>query len=72
MMELAAHVQDLKFNENQIDANVENVPVTNDCDMIVAICYIAECLTIGRPIDFVGFDVGMERDRVADHFIRLL
>jgi hypothetical protein len=50
MMSLASKISDIEFNEDQIDGAVERVCATNDEDMLVAVCHIAECLTFNRPV----------------------
>jgi len=37
------------------------VPVDKEEDMLVAMCYIAECVTFNRPIDLDSLDVELQR-----------
>jgi hypothetical protein len=72
MMDLASHIIESEFNEDQIDGGVEGVCVTRDEDMIVAVCHIAECFTLGRPVDMEIFNLKQERLRILDAFLSLL
>jgi hypothetical protein len=72
IMDLASHIIDINFAEDQIDGGVEGVCVGRDEDMLVAMCHVAECLTFNRPIDFEVFNVAQERLRIVDAFISLL
>ena len=47
MMDLASQLLQVDFSEDQIDGGIEGVCVTKDEDMLVAMCYIAECLALG-------------------------
>jgi len=71
-MDLASHIIDINFSEDQIDGGVEGVCVGRDEDMLVAMCHVAECLTFNRRIDFEVFNVAQERLRIVDAFISLL
>ena len=46
--------------------------VGEDEDMLVAQCYIAECLTFNKLIDMETFNVKAERQRIVDNIIGLL
>ncbi len=46
--------------------------VGEDEDMLVAMCYIAECLTFNKQIDVETFNVKMERQRIVDAIMGLL
>lgn len=43
-----------------------------DEDMLVAMCHIAESLTLNKPIDMEVFNLGLERQRILDSFLTLL
>lgn len=72
MLDLASGIIDIEFNEDQIDGGVEGVCVGNEEDMMVAMCYVAECLTFNKPIDMEMFNVTQERMRITDAFLSLL
>ena len=58
MMDVASRLQNIELNEDMIDADTENIQgVTFDEDMVVSICYIAECLTFGREPDLDNIDI---------------
>lgn len=63
---------DLDFNEDQIDGGVEGICVGRDEDMLVAMCYIAECLSLNKTMDLDTFNVGQERLRIVDSLLSLL
>ncbi len=48
MMDMASSMSNVYFNEDQVDGGVETINVTNEEDMLVSICYIAECLTFNK------------------------
>ncbi len=48
MMDIASKMQRFEFNEDQIDGGVEGICASNEEDMTVAICHIAECITFGK------------------------
>ena len=72
MMDLAAKIQEIDFNEDEIDGGVEGVCVEKEEDMLVTVCHIAECVTFNRPVDMEIFNVEQERHRILDVFISLL
>jgi hypothetical protein len=39
-----------------IDGGVEGVCVMKEEDMVVVVCYLAECITFGRVIDLETFN----------------
>jgi hypothetical protein len=51
---------------------VEGVCVEKEEDMVIAVCYIAECITFNRPIELDVFNVEQQRQRILDAFIQLL
>ena len=57
MLDLASHIIEIEFSEDQIDGGVEGVCVSRDEDMLVAMCYVAECVTFGRPVEMDIFNV---------------
>lgn len=73
VMEAASRLQDIELNEELIDADIENVQgVLEEEDMIVTICYIAECFTFGREPDLDNLNIEYQRKHIADVFMRLL
>ena len=72
MMELASQIHDLAFSEEQIDGGVEGVCVSGDEDMLVAQCYIAECLTFNKVIDMETFNPNRERQRIVEAIMGLI
>ncbi|CDW88208.1 UNKNOWN [Stylonychia lemnae] len=72
LMDLSSRIQDVEFNEDQIDGGVEGVCVDREEDMLVAICYIAEQITFNKPVDLETFNVNLERQRILDVFLSLL
>ena len=60
------------FDEDQVDGGVESVSVNNEEDYLIAMIYIAECLTFKRPIDFQTFEVQRERNKILDVVLQLL
>ena len=40
--------------------------------MLIALCYIAEMVTLGKEVDMIDFDVELERKRVFDNSMELL
>jgi hypothetical protein len=66
MMDMASKIQDLEFTEDQIDGGVSGVCVSREEDMLVAMCYIAECHTFNRPVDLEIFNVEEERLKIVD------
>ncbi len=69
---LASQMRGLTFSEDQIDGGVEGICVSNEEDMLVAMCYVAECLTFGRPIEMEFFNVKRQRARITEAIINLL
>lgn len=72
MLDLAAKMTNKDFDEEDIDGGVEGICVSNDEDMIVAICYVAECITFNRQPEMDQFNVNEQRQRILDAFIQLL
>lgn len=61
LMDLSSRLQEVEFQEDCIDGGVEGVCVERDEDMIVAMCYIAECVTFNKSVDLETFNVNIER-----------
>lgn len=72
-MDVASRLQDIELNEELIDADIENVMgIDVDEDMIVTICYIAECFTFGREPDLENINIEYQRKHLVDTFLTLL
>ena len=72
-MDIASRLQDIELNEELIDADIENVMgVEEDEDMIVTICYIAECFTFGREPDLENINLEYQRKHLVDTFLSIL
>ena len=57
-MDEASKLQNIELDEELIDADMVNcLGVENDEDMLVSMCYIAECFTFGREPDIDNLDV---------------
>ena len=57
-MEYASNLQKIELNDELIDADIENIMgVEFDEDMVVTMCYIAECFTFGREPDLENLNV---------------
>ena len=72
MLDLAAKVQNFQFDEERIDGGMEQIMCDNDQDMIVAMCYIAECLTFGREIELDSLDIENERAKILDTLLSFI
>lgn len=55
-----------------VDGGVEGICVEKEEDMVVAVCYIAECITFNRPIEMDIFNATEERAKILDTFLTLL
>jgi hypothetical protein len=72
-MDIASRLQDIELNEELIDADIENVMgVEEDEDMIVTMCYIAECFTFGREPDLENINLDYQRKHLVDTFLSIL
>lgn len=72
-MDVASRLQDIELNEELIDADIENVMgVEEDEDMVVTICYIAECFTFGREPDLENINLEYQRKHLVDTFLSIL
>lgn len=72
-MDVASKLQEVELNEELIDADIENLQgVVEDEEMVVTICYIAECFTFGREPDFENIDIEYQRKHIVDVFLSLL
>lgn len=72
-MDVASKLQNIELNEELIDADIENMQgVQDDEEMVVAMCYIAECFTFGREPDLENLDIAYQRQHVIDVFLSLL
>lgn len=51
-------MQDMELNEELIDAEIENIQgISSDEEMIITICYIAECFTFGKEPDIENINI---------------
>lgn len=55
-----------------IDGGVEGICLDKEEDMLVAVCYIAECVALGRQIELDTFNMKREKERIIDKFLQLL
>jgi hypothetical protein len=67
-----ASATDQEFNEQMVDGGLNSVCVTCDEDFMIAIIYIADCLTFKRNIDLECFNVAREREKMVDTLMSLL
>jgi hypothetical protein len=51
---------------------VESVNAENEEDMLVTMCYIAECMTFNKPLDLEGFNIEYQRQKIISVFLTLL
>lgn len=72
IMDLASKIKDKNFSDDQIDGGTEEVSVYNEEDMIVAVCYIAECITFNKPIKLDVLNIEEQRMKILDVFLSLL
>ena len=57
-MDKASTLQNIELNEELIDADMENIQgIDKDEDMVVAMCYVAECFTFGLEPNLDNMDV---------------
>ena len=57
-MDKASTLQNIELNEELIDADMENIQgIDKDEDMVVAMCYVAECFTFGLEPNLDNIDV---------------
>ena len=58
VMDVASRLHNIDLNEDLIDADMLNIPgVETDEEMVVVMCYIAECFTFGKEPDFENIDI---------------
>ena len=55
-----------------MDGGVEGVSAENEEDMLVTMCYIAECMTFNKPLDLEGLNVEYQRQKIISVFLALL
>jgi hypothetical protein len=73
VMDVASKLQNIELNEELIDADIENIQgVDLDEEMVVTICYIAECFTFGREPDLDNINIEYQRKHIVDVFLSLL
>ncbi len=72
MMDFASKLAQVEFSEDKVDGGVELVDVTNEEDMIIAVCHIAECLAFNKAINLEEFRVSNERLKITDTLLSLL
>lgn len=52
---------------------MESVPgIEEEEDMMITVCYIAECFTFGREPDLDNLDIAYQRKHIADVFLSLM
>lgn len=73
VMDVASKLQSMELNEELIDAEIENIQgVASDEDMVVTVCYIAECFTFGKEPDLENLDIPLQRQKILDTFLSLV
>jgi hypothetical protein len=72
-MELASGLHQIELNEELIDADLENINnVDTDEDMLIIICYTAECFTFCKDPLFEAVDMEYQRNHIVDIILRIL
>ena len=72
-MDNASKMQNIELDEEQIDADMENVPgVEEEEEMLITVCYIAECFTFGREPDLDNLDIEYQRKHIAGTLLSLM
>lgn len=73
IMDEASAIQNIELDEELIEADMENlVGIETDEEMLVVMCYIAECFTFGREPDIDNIDVKYQRKHIVDIIMSLL
>ena len=73
VMDVASRLHNIDLNEDLIDADMLNLPgVETDEEMVVVMCYIAECFTFGKEPDFENIDIDFQRNHIVDVFLSLV
>ena len=67
-----AQATNQKFDESMVDGGINSVCVTCDEDYLIAMVYIADCLTFKRNVDLECFNVGREREKMLDTLLAVL
>ena len=65
ILEIAAEVNGVNFNEEEVDGKVHEIETEHPEDMVVYSCYIADCLTFNKKIDHTK-SVESMRSKVVD------
>lgn len=68
---MAEHAR-IKFHRDMVDGGLNSACVERDEDFVIAMIYIADCYTYGRPIDLETFNLERERNRILDVLLTVL
>jgi hypothetical protein len=62
----------VEFSEENVDGGVEGICVSREEDMLVAICFVAECHTFNKSVELDIFNPQMQRQKILDSILSLL
>jgi hypothetical protein len=68
---VASTVNEVTFDDEEVEGKVHEIEADTEEDMIVYACYIAECLTLKKPIDISQKGIKYLRSRIVDALISL-
>ena len=71
LLDKAGAINDVHFEDEEVEGKVHEVEADNEEDMLVYSCYIAECLTFSKPIDLNTKGVKFLRNKILDSILGL-
>ena len=70
-MDQAGSLNNVNFDDDEVEGKIHEVDADSEEDMLVFACYIAECLTLKKDIDIQSKGIKYLRNRIVDAIINL-
>ena len=72
MFSTVAEHSNRSFERDMVDGGLNSACVQTDDEFVIAMIYIADCYTYGRPVDLETLNLERERNRMLDVLITVL
>lgn len=71
LLDMAGAVNEVQFDDDEVEGKVHEIDADSEEDMIVYACYIAECIVLKKDIDISQKGIKFLRNKILDSIINL-
>jgi hypothetical protein len=68
---MSASLNDFHYDDENVEGNVNEIDADNIEDMLIYICYIAECIVLNKQIDISSKGIKFIRSKILDSLINV-